>query len=230
MKNHLWVMRPSRRRSGVAGALFPSSLPLPRPSSRAQASPVQRAPGVFVSRLVLAFHNDQPASALLYQERLERDESGFFDTVRIGFRVSEDAALEGRRLVVLTAGEAKLDAGASALDAGSLHTLGPLDELHGDSDRALARDENRILMVCRYDLSEPLRGLGVTDIDFDDSFGLAAQIGADIEMNDKWVLNIDAKYIDLATDAEIQTAAGVLDTIKVDIDPWVFGVGFGWGF
>lgn len=79
-----------------------------------------------------------------------------------------------------------------------------------------------------YDISAPLTGLGVGDIDFDSSIGLAAQIGADYELGDPWLLNFDVKYIDIGTDAEIQIAGGgVLDTIGVDIDPWVFGIGFG---
>ena len=37
----------------------------------------------------------------------------------------------------------------------------------------------------------------------------------------------EVSLVDIATDAEIQTAGGVLDTIGVDINPWVFGFGVG---
>lgn len=81
-----------------------------------------------------------------------------------------------------------------------------------------------------YDLSDDLEALGVTDIDFDSSLGLAGNIGADIQLGKKWFFNLDLKYIDMSTDATLETAAGDLDTIQVDIDPFVFGVGCGFRF
>jgi outer membrane protein len=81
-----------------------------------------------------------------------------------------------------------------------------------------------------YDLSADLRGLGVTDIDFDSSFGFAANAGLDIDLNGGWLFNLDLKYITIGTDAELQTADGPLATIEVDIDPFVFGAGVGYRF
>ncbi len=81
-----------------------------------------------------------------------------------------------------------------------------------------------------YDLSDDLAALGVTDIDFDNSFGLAGDIGADIQIGKKWFLNLDLKYIDMSTDVTLETAAAPLDTLTVDIDPFVFGVGAGFRF
>lgn len=81
-----------------------------------------------------------------------------------------------------------------------------------------------------YDLSSTLAGIGVTDIGFDGSFGLAGDVGLSIYFGDSFHLNGDIKYIQISTDAEIKTADGVLDTVSVDIDPWVFGVGIGWRF
>lgn len=82
-----------------------------------------------------------------------------------------------------------------------------------------------------YDLSEDLAGLGVSDIDFDSSFGFAGNLGFDVDIDDRWLFNIDLKYITISTDAEIQLdGGGVLDTLDVDIDPWVIGIGFGYRF
>ncbi len=81
-----------------------------------------------------------------------------------------------------------------------------------------------------YDLSSDLAGIGVTDIDFDSSFGLAGDIGLSFFFGDHFHLNGDIKYIQIATDAKIRTADGVLDTVSVDVDPWVFGLGVGWKF
>jgi len=81
-----------------------------------------------------------------------------------------------------------------------------------------------------YDLSGDLAGLGVTDIDFDNSFGLAGNVGLNINLNEKWLLNADAKYIQIGTTADIQTADGTLAEVDVDINPWVFGLGVGFRF
>ena len=62
-----------------------------------------------------------------------------------------------------------------------------------------------------------------TSIDYDDSFGLAAQAGIDFDINDVWFFNADVKKIDINTDVTIN---GTIQA-DVDIDPWVFGIGFG---
>ena len=81
-----------------------------------------------------------------------------------------------------------------------------------------------------YDLSGDLAGLGVTDIGFDDSFGLAGDIGLNVYLGDHFHFNGDIKYIQISTDAEIKVEEGTLDTVSVDINPWVFGLGVGWKF
>lgn len=82
-----------------------------------------------------------------------------------------------------------------------------------------------------YDVSNDLLGLGVNDIDFDTSVGPAGNMGVDFKISDKWVFNIDAKYIAISTDADLQLAAGgTLATVEVDINPWVAGIGVGFHF
>ena len=82
-----------------------------------------------------------------------------------------------------------------------------------------------------YDLSSDLEGAGVADIDFDDSIGFAAGGGLDIDFGTSWLLNLDVKYVDMSTDAEIRLdGGGTLDTVTVDINPWLFGVGVGYRF
>lgn len=66
-------------------------------------------------------------------------------------------------------------------------------------------------------------GTTLTSIDYDASFGLAAQVGADFEVAPDWFINVDAKYIDINTDVTINGAINA----DVDIDPWVLGVGIG---
>lgn len=68
--------------------------------------------------------------------------------------------------------------------------------------------------------------LAGTDLDLDDSFGLAGEIGADIILNDTWFLNASFRYIDIETDAKLDGAK--LGTVK--IDPYVYGIHVGMKF
>lgn len=66
--------------------------------------------------------------------------------------------------------------------------------------------------------------------DLDDSWGLAAQAGVDVDINKDWFVNFDVKYIDINTEAHLRnTLVGSVD-VDVDIDPWVFGIGIGTSF
>lgn len=66
-------------------------------------------------------------------------------------------------------------------------------------------------------------------VEVDDSFGPAAQVGIDIEVNQSWFVNFDVKYIDIDADATIKSG-GVKFKSDVDIDPIVWGVGVGYRF
>ncbi|PCI51211.1 MAG: hypothetical protein COB49_02470 [Alphaproteobacteria bacterium] len=76
-----------------------------------------------------------------------------------------------------------------------------------------------------YDESAP--GGTIADIDYNDGFGLLLQAGFDFKIDDKWSFNVDVKRVWLNTDVKINGGAVTAD---VDIDPWIFGVGFGYTF
>lgn len=80
------------------------------------------------------------------------------------------------------------------------------------------------------DASSSLVGaIGPTKIDMDDSFGFAVQAGVDIDINERFFFNADIKYIDMDTTATLNTG-GLINTVDVDINPIVAGVGFGMRF
>ena len=60
------------------------------------------------------------------------------------------------------------------------------------------------------------------DLDLDDSFGVAGHIGVDIPFNATESFRIDARYMDIKTDASLNGT----DIGEVDISPWVYGVAF----
>lgn len=59
------------------------------------------------------------------------------------------------------------------------------------------------------------------------SVGMAAQVGADIDIGGGWFGNIDVKYIRMNTDAEFRNTTVGDVNVNVDIDPVVFGIGIG---
>ena len=68
---------------------------------------------------------------------------------------------------------------------------------------------------------------GKANVELDDSWGLAANVGVDYAINKDWFINADVKYIDMDTEATIKTAALGRLKVDVDIDPWVYGIGIG---
>ena len=74
--------------------------------------------------------------------------------------------------------------------------------------------------------------LGVTTgLDVDStSVGLAAQVGFDYIINDRWFVNFDVRWIDISTDATLTVNGADAATAKVDIDPLVYGIHVGYRF
>lgn len=68
--------------------------------------------------------------------------------------------------------------------------------------------------------------LGASNLDVDNSFGLAGQVGMDFKMKNDWSFNVDVKYINIDTTATFSSALGPVK-VDVDINPWVYGIGFG---
>ena len=68
---------------------------------------------------------------------------------------------------------------------------------------------------------------GSTNVKMKSSFGWAGQVGVDIDLNDRMFLNLDVKYIDIDTKAKLVTTNLGTQTVKISLDPLVFGVGIG---
>jgi len=75
--------------------------------------------------------------------------------------------------------------------------------------------------------SEKLYGqLEGAKLSLDDSWGLAAEVGADFILNESWFLNVSVRFIDINSDAKVNGEAFG----KVNIDPWVYGAHAGLRF
>ena len=71
---------------------------------------------------------------------------------------------------------------------------------------------------------------GVTDIDLDDSFGLALQLGADWTFGNRWLLNVDLRWIDIESDLNASDGVDSAELGTVKIDPWVYSINVGYTF
>ena len=79
--------------------------------------------------------------------------------------------------------------------------------------------------------------LGKTDVNLDDSVGLALQLGMDWDWKDNWFVNAALWYVQIDTTAKLNFAGGPATggnagktKVDVDIDPWVMMVGLGYRF
>ena len=64
------------------------------------------------------------------------------------------------------------------------------------------------------------------DLSLDDSFGVAAQLGADWMFSDNWLVNLDVRWIDIGSDMTVDG----LEVGTVEIDPWVYSLNIGYRF
>ena len=72
-------------------------------------------------------------------------------------------------------------------------------------------------------MSEETEGaLAGSDLELDDSFGLALHAGVDFKVGEKGAIRIDARWIDIDTDAKLDGA----DIGTVNIDPLVYGAAY----
>jgi outer membrane protein len=76
-------------------------------------------------------------------------------------------------------------------------------------------------------------GSVVKDVQYDNAFGFAAQLGFDLMLDDTFFINVDVKRLFLSTDVTVDAsnlAAGLSIPAEVDINPWLLGFGFGMKF
>jgi outer membrane protein len=60
-------------------------------------------------------------------------------------------------------------------------------------------------------------------LELDPSFGPAAQAGLDVSIGSLWFVNIDARWMDIDTDAKLNGA----DLGTVELDPYAYGISIG---
>jgi outer membrane protein len=71
---------------------------------------------------------------------------------------------------------------------------------------------------------------GIEEIDFDGKPAVAAQIGINYQMDNRWYANIDFRYTGTSLDARVRTDEEDFPTVTLDIKPFVVSLGFGYKF
>ena len=72
-------------------------------------------------------------------------------------------------------------------------------------------------------------GGALTDLSMTNSWGVAAQVGLDYQINDSWLVNASVWYAQISTDVKFNYL-GDAQKGETDIDPWVYMVSVGYTF
>ncbi len=79
-----------------------------------------------------------------------------------------------------------------------------------------------------YTLSKDMEASGIANLTFASSMRVHTQVGADLRIGQGWRLNLDLRYAPVTTRADFRLATGgSLDTIALNINPILVGVGIG---
>jgi outer membrane protein len=74
-------------------------------------------------------------------------------------------------------------------------------------------------------------GIGNSDIiNIHSAPALALQAGFDYYLTKHWLLNVDAKYLFLSTNADVNVAGVGLNSVHVNVNPFIVGAGIGYRF
>ena len=87
------------------------------------------------------------------------------------------------------------------------------------------------LMFYDEDVGSGMAAAGYTNVDVDDSWGLALQAGVDVALAGNWSLNVDVKKI--FNDTDVRWTGGILgrvDAYNLQVDPLIVSVGVGYRF
>ncbi|WLP93509.1 OmpW family protein [Psychrobacter sp. M13] len=116
------------------------------------------------------------------------------------------------------------DAAGNEVLTGSTQHLPPTLSLqyHFDYDNMPLNIKPFVGVGVNYTMFFKERISNGADLDLDDSVGVAGHVGIDIPYAATEAFRIDARYMDIKTDASLNGA----DIGEIDISPWVYGVAF----
>ncbi|MDR3436251.1 OmpW family outer membrane protein [Telmatospirillum sp.] len=69
-----------------------------------------------------------------------------------------------------------------------------------------------------------------TKVTYKNGFGTAFQFGANYQVSGSWFANVDVKKLLLPTSADVKLNGTAITHARVNLDPWLVGVGIGYRF
>ena len=81
-----------------------------------------------------------------------------------------------------------------------------------------------------YRITQAMSDAGIERLDLEGGGGLAAQIGTNYQMDNRWYANVDLRYLGYSLEARARTTEGDLQPVTLDTKPWVIGLGIGYRF
>ncbi|ACJ30096.1 OmpW [Shewanella piezotolerans WP3] len=79
------------------------------------------------------------------------------------------------------------------------------------------------------EFTQDAKDLGLSELSLSNSWGVAAQVGIDYQMNDNWLINASVWYAQISTDVTFNLGDAP-QNVETDIDPWVYMVSVGYTF
>lgn len=79
------------------------------------------------------------------------------------------------------------------------------------------------------EFNQDAKDAGLSDLSLSNSWGVAAQVGIDYQVNQNWLVNASIWYAQISTDVKFNLGDDALK-VETDIDPWVYMVSIGYTF
>ena len=78
---------------------------------------------------------------------------------------------------------------------------------------------------------DELRDDDIDSVEYDGNLGLAVGAGLDYDLGERWLVNLDLRYLDCPVDVEVgYSGLDRIDRSELDLDPWIIGLGLGYRF
>jgi outer membrane protein len=81
-----------------------------------------------------------------------------------------------------------------------------------------------------FDLSQEASDAGVERLELEGGPAIAAQIGVNYQLDNRWYANIDLRYTGTSFDSQLRTADEDFPTMTLDAKPLAVSLGFGYRF
>jgi outer membrane protein len=80
------------------------------------------------------------------------------------------------------------------------------------------------------DTSDEAGALGIDSVESNFGWGWLGQVGLLHRFSDRWIFTVDVKWLDLPIEVDLESSGPPLDTVELDLDPVIVGLGAAYRF